>query len=187
MDSIDYLRFYSLEAYLFEDISPRFAETGRLEPMDLLAIGEWKAARARSYLVDRLVSVGEGSIDRGVQAVAAAASLENQPENRFKMFFGEFGFRLPMASAILTVLDPANFTVYDQRVCNQLGRFHELANWVNVENTWAGYQEYRTAVREAAPSGLALRDCDRWLWAKDLAEGLDDVIQAARTQKVDSS
>ena len=35
----------------------------------------------------------------------------------------EWGFRLPMGSAILTVCFPASFSVYDTRVCDQLGDF----------------------------------------------------------------
>jgi hypothetical protein len=32
---------------------------------------------------------------------------------------------------------------------------------------WREYQRFIDAVRAAAPSGLSLRDCDRWLWGRD--------------------
>lgn len=178
---MDYLGFYSLEKYLFDRVSPEFARTGTLTPFDILAIGEWKASRARGYLTARLIEIGQGSVEAGAVAIGIAASLDRAPEERFATFFGEFGFRLPMASAILTVLDPGTFTVYDERVCRQLGRFQNLANRVSVKNTWNGYQDFVKAVKAAAPKGLNLRDCDRWLWAKDLAETLEDVIKVARS------
>jgi hypothetical protein len=179
---VDYLRFYDLETYLFDDVSRTFAETGTLTPFDILAIGEWKATRARSYFVSRLVEIGRGDMDAGATAIAHAASLDRPPAERFAMLFGRFGFRLPMASAILTVLDPAAFTVYDERVCRQLGSFQNLSNRMSVTNTWNGYQEFVGAVKAAAPKGLNLRDCDRWLWAKDRAERLAEVIDAARCE-----
>ena len=40
----------------------------------------------------------------------------------------KWAFRLPTASAILTVLYPDVFTVYDRRVCKVLGAFDQLAN-----------------------------------------------------------
>lgn len=43
---------------------------------------------------------------------------------RLRVLMEDYGFLLPMATAILTVLWPDEFTVYDIRVCDSLGRFH---------------------------------------------------------------
>ena len=54
-----------------------------------------------------------------------------------------------MATAILTVLYPDYFTVYDTRVCNQLGGFSNLGTR-SISTIWEGYEEFREAVREKA-------------------------------------
>lgn len=86
-------------------------------------------------------------------------------------------FPLPMSSAILTVLYPKEFTVYDKRVCNELGGFHKLKNLINFEAIWEGYQEFRRKVEESAPGDLTLRDKDRYLWGKSFYKQLRDDIR----------
>ena len=85
----------------------------------------------------------------------------------------DWGFRLPMASAILTVFYPDEFTVYDVRVCDALDDFRALG-WTNdFESLWAGYVRFVAAVRAAAPEAFSLRDKDRWLWGRDFRRQLD--------------
>ena len=87
-----------------------------------------------------------------------------------------------MASAILTVLYPNDFTVYDIRVCDMLSDFHSLANKIQFESIWAGYERYVTAVREKAPAELSLRDKDRWLWGKSFVKQLTEDIASMFTR-----
>ena len=78
-----------------------------------------------------------------------------------------------MDSAILAMLYPDDFTVYDVRVCDTLGGFHNLGNRVNFENLWQGYQAFTRAVKESTPKELtSLRDKDRYLWGKSFYEQL---------------
>jgi hypothetical protein len=89
-----------------------------------------------------------------------------------------------MATAILTVLYPDEFTVYDERVVGQLGNTWTLARELYSASTreaarstrWDAYQRYVALVEDAAPAGLSLRDKDRYLWAKSLHEQLQDEI-----------
>jgi hypothetical protein len=85
----------------------------------------------------------------------------------------EWGFRLPMASAILTVLYPKDFTVYDNRVCDALGDFKDAQYKTRFEALWSRYSEYIQAVRAAVPGHELLRDKDRYLWGKSFAEQLE--------------
>ena len=55
------------------------------------------------------------------------------------MLIEKWQLRLPMASAILTVLYPEDFTVYDVRVCNTLGGFHSIADRMAFESMWQEY------------------------------------------------
>jgi hypothetical protein len=90
----------------------------------------------------------------------------------------KWGFRLPTASAILTVLYPDIFTMYDIRVCDTLQAFHQLGSMKWSSAAWREYQRFLGAVRDAAPRGLSLRDCDRWLWGKDKWETLRNEIES---------
>lgn len=78
----------------------------------------------------------------------------------------DWGFLLPTASAILTMLYPDRFTVYDIRACNELDRFHNLVGRPFNDRTWSGYQMFVEVVRATAPGGLSLRDADRFLWGR---------------------
>jgi hypothetical protein len=78
----------------------------------------------------------------------------------------DWGFRLPTATAILTVLFPRQFTVYDMRVCESLGAFRKLENRRFSEELWKNYLSFKREIRNAAPSVLSLRDKDRYLWGK---------------------
>ncbi len=77
-----------------------------------------------------------------------------------------------MASAILTVLYPEDFTVYDVRVCDSVGSFHSTGNRTDFGKLWDEYVQFRAAVEEAAPQTLSLRDKDRYLWGKSFHDQL---------------
>jgi hypothetical protein len=94
-----------------------------------------------------------------------------------RYLFEDWKFRLPMASAILSILYPEQFTIYDVRVCGTLGNFHNLGNLVDFDKLWCGYLNFKAAVKDATPSELNLRDRDRYLWGKSFYEQLKKDIQ----------
>jgi hypothetical protein len=53
--AIDFRTYYDLETYLFETVSPRFAEEHSLTAFDFFCIVIWKANRAKSKIARRLV------------------------------------------------------------------------------------------------------------------------------------
>ena len=115
-------------------------------------------------------------LGEAVESLTREVREAKRNENRLKILMDVNGIGLAMASAILTVLYPDYFTVYDTRVCTQLGRFADLGSRPNSE-IWDGYEEFRRAVREeavrkGAPESLRLRDMDRWLWTVDVVEQL---------------
>ena len=89
----------------------------------------------------------------------------------------ECGFRLPMASAILTVLFPEEFTVYDIRVCDSLGKFHSLKNKTNFDNLWEAYSQYKREVEEKAPTGYSLRKADQFHWGRAFFRQLEEDVK----------
>ncbi len=178
---MDYLKFYDLEHYLFTEVSGRYRRTGKISPADFYMIIIWKANRAKSRIRNRL-SKHDGGFAGAVAAITAALSEAGGQAARMEILMKTWEFRLPMASAILTVLYPREFTVYDTRVCEQLGAFEGLADRQFSESLWDEYCRYMAVVRRAAPSGLSLRDKDRFVWARSFYEGVMRDLEDAQDQ-----
>jgi len=173
--SLDYQRYYDLETFLFEDVNRRFRDNGSIGAFELFSIVIWKANRAKSITAKRLrkqALAGE-SLDELCHRFTREVSRAADPESRFLVVVGpRWGFSLPMASAILTVLYPDVFTVYDYRVCEELEDFVNLANLTNLARLWSGYSRFITAVR-AASSEQTIREKDRFLIGRSMARQLD--------------
>jgi hypothetical protein len=162
----DPIAYYSPETLMFPAIAKSFADTGFLDPAALYVILDWKAPRARTRHRLRLAGMA-GSFNAAVKEIAADLQTAIGPEQQLGLLLTKWRFRLPTASAILTVLYPDIFTVYDIRVCDALHDFHQLGDRQWSPIVWGEYRRFIDAVRAAAPEGLSLRDCDRWLWGKD--------------------
>ena len=54
----DFARYYDLESYLFEEVSPRFQETKTISKFDFFCIVIWKANRAKTKIAHRLLLGG---------------------------------------------------------------------------------------------------------------------------------
>lgn len=181
--TVDFRTYYDLDTYLSGTISLRFAAEHTLTAFDFFCIVIWKANRAKTKVAKRLLAHGKyPDLDSAVHALLTAVAAAPSPKDRLRVFMRDWGFRLPMASAILTVLYPNDFTVYDIRVCDMLSDFHSLANKIQFESIWAGYERYVTAVREKAPAELSLRDKDRWLWGKSFVKQLTEDIASMFTR-----
>ena len=191
MMEIDCRKFYDLENYLFEEVSKRFSEHGYLEVFDFFCIVIWKANRSKSKIAKRLLSKGHPDLNSAV--VSLTKSLANAADNEalMKILIVEWGFRLPMASAIFSVLYPLSFSVYDYRSCEVLERlypedsFHNLQNKTDFDSLWNGYEKFIAAVKEATPSEYSLRDKDRWLWGNSLHQQLEKDIAEKFQERVD--
>jgi len=162
----DPLTYYNAETYLFPELAHRFAETGKLTAEELYLILDWKASRARTKHRDRLVRKA-GSFDTAARQLVADIVAAADAEHRMYVLLRTWDFALPTASAVLSVLYPEAFTVYDIRVCNALGAFHRLGTMKPGPEMWREYQRFMEHVRAEAPPGFSLRDCDRWLWGRD--------------------
>ena len=90
-----------------------------------------------------------------------------------------------MASAILTVLFPKSFTIYDFRICEVLKDYDKLQNKTNFDSLWNGYELFVAAVKKIGPSEYSLRDKDRWSWGKSFSQQLERDIAEEFIKKVD--
>ncbi|MDE0624373.1 MAG: hypothetical protein OXH83_22140 [Bryobacterales bacterium] len=181
---MDYLQFYDLEEYLFSNVHRSFHADGCLNAFDLFLIVRWKSNRRKDRIIARLCESGDGDLHKGARCLTRQVHRASNHEERLGILMGP-GVGLALATAILTVLYPEDFTVYDQRVCDALGDFSKLGNRSAPARIWEGYKEFREAVRENSPGHLMLRNKDRWLWAKNWVEELEREIDDACAEQRD--
>lgn len=180
---MDFREYYHLESYLFDRVRVQFAKQGYLTAFDFFCIVIWKANRAKSKIAKKLLEGTNISLDAAVGALTYGIAKQETAKDRLRLLWNT-GFRLPMASAILTVLYPDEFTMYDTRVCSILGGFHNLDNLSDFEDVWLGYQDFKRKVIESTPVELTLRDKDRYLWGKSFSDQLTyDISLGFRNDK----
>jgi len=160
----DYLPFYDLERYLFETLSPRFTQSGTLSSFDFFCIVIWKSNRSKSKVARRL-QARIPDLEEAIRVLIQEVVLAKTPQARLSVLLEGWGFRLAIASALLTVLYPETFTVYDYRAVEALGDFAGLSD-LSFTRLWARYEAYIQAVRESGPAERSLRDKDRALWTQ---------------------
>src|SRR4030067_3442080 len=125
---MDYRKLCDLESYLFLDVRKKFEQTGEIEPFDFYCILVWKSNRAKSKTKSRLKKIARGNFAQAVSTIAKSLRNAESPKERLEVLMTHWRFRLPMASAILSVFYPRYFTVYDVRVCSVLKAHHNLGN-----------------------------------------------------------
>lgn len=174
----DPARLAHLEPYLLDVVGAHFRDTGQLSPEDFWLILIWKANRAKNNARRRFEQVGDCTFEQAVAHIALALSAAQTPDAQLRVLMRDWGMKLPTASAVLTILFPENFTVYDIRVCNQLGGYHELATRRFSRGLWVEYQKFVEAVRSAAPANLTLRQKDHHLWGLSLMQQVRSELDA---------
>jgi hypothetical protein len=136
----------------------------------------WKAERAKNKKRDRLKRIESGSFQEAVARIAGSLHASHEQKDRLQILMGKWEFALPTASAILTVLYPEEFTVYDRLVCEELG-FKYLQREFS-DALWAEYERFRRAVISEAPVDLSLRNKDRFLLARSFRKGVERDCEA---------
>lgn len=160
---ISHIKYSDLENYVFTDVHAKFKDNGFLSAFDFFCIVIWKANRAKSKVAKRLLKHNK-NLEEGVKELTNEIFTAENPKRKFEILFTEYGFRLPMASAILTALYPDTFTIYDFRVCETLSDFDKLGDIGNFEKIWEGYKQYIERVTTSEPSSISLREKDKLFW-----------------------
>lgn len=167
----EYIKYYNLENYVLTDVRHNFNLNGYLTAFDFFCIVIWKANRAKTKIAQRLLKHNP-DIEQSVRGLTNKIYSAADDKQKLKVLIDDYKFRLPMSSAILSLLYPDNFTVYDIRVCDTLTNFKGLDNITNFEKLWLGYKNYVDSVKRYEPQNLSLRDKDRFLWGKSFYEQL---------------
>lgn len=174
---MDYSQYHNLDSYVFDVVRTRFSEQGCLYAFDFFCIVIWKANRAKSKVAKRLLEKSKpDDLEATIHKLTAGLYQQTTAKEKMRYLWEEWGFRLPMASAILAILYPDEFAFYDVRVCDILEKYHELVNYSKFERVWQGYEEFKREV-EGIAEGVTLRDKDRYLWGKSFYKQLVDDIQ----------
>jgi hypothetical protein len=114
-------------------------------------IFKWKAKGRR---ISRLRKNSDGNLADAL-TLAVAAKTERAATS---VLCGLQGVDVPVASAILTVIEPERYAVIDFRALEALGR----ASRDRTVNFYIGYLNARRQVAKA--NHVSLRDLDRALW-----------------------
>jgi len=164
---------YDAKRYLFDIVSPRFAQTGTLPPYDFFAIVIWKSNRTKTKIARGLASIG-----KTVEALMREVSAASAPQFKIDLLLQVPGIGLAMASAILTVCYPDEFTVLDYRAWDTLRSSNVPGLPSRYPATTTEYLQYCLACKHFAQRvDLSLRDLDRALWARDWE---DDLLRLTR-------
>ena len=177
----DYLRYFDREHYRFEDVHSRFLQDHSLGAFDFFSIVIWKANRAKSKIANRLLKKDRKSkpdLNARCRVLTRSIHAAVDHKERLRILIKDWGFALPMASAILAVCYPDDFALYDYRVRDQIKDFPDLTT-THFDRLWEGYQEYIAHICKLAPQQEKLRDKDRFLYGKSNAVQLRKDIQRA--------
>jgi len=164
LKSPNFLKYYDDEKYLI-GVSQTFRDSGLISPEDFLTILAWKANRATTYHLKRL-QTNAGSFSEAVKGITIDIRRAEDHKARLEILMSaKWGFYLATATAILTILYPEDFTVYDYRVAGLLNFAQELRQRDFSDSLWQKYMEFRERVRSYPPPelNLSLRDCDRYM------------------------
>jgi len=167
---MDYSKYYNLEDYLFREVQSNFRRRGYLTPEEFFCIIIWKANRAKSKIKDKILK--RGNLTKNIKKLTNEISKTSNNKEKLKILLKKWNFSLPMATAILTVLYPNDFTIYDIRTRNQL----DIKDFSGRKNQIDKYfSDFLPKVKKQP--GKNLRDKDRYLWGKSFHEDLEKFLR----------
>jgi hypothetical protein len=169
---MNYLNYYNLEDYLFTEVTTSFRDRGYLTPEEFFSIVIWKANRAKSRIKRKLLAQGN-DLASAVKNLTQELNNAASDRHRLSILLNTWHLALPMATAILTVLYPDRFTVYDIRARQQLG-FNDFAGRKDQIDRY--FDEFLPKV-VAISQAKTLRDKDRYLWGKSAYEDLQAFLR----------
>lgn len=165
-------KLYNLEGYLFDVVTVRFQQTGTLNPYDFFAIVIWKSNRAKTK-----IKQGLAQAELTVETLIARLAQASTPAAKVETLLQVWGIGLPMASAILSVCYPQEFTVLDYRAWQTLQEMGITDLPARQPGTVDAYLQYCRACRAFAERHqLSLRDLDRAMWTKSWEDDLQRLL-----------
>lgn len=161
-----YKKYYSLEKYLFEEVSNNFKKNHFLTNEEFFSIVIWKSPRVKTKVLKGIKKSG-----KTVKEITEKLFAEKDRGEKINILRKIYGIGIPVASAVLTVCFPDEFTITDYRATEALNKTKNVKikdPSILIEN----YLEYVDICKEIAKeNNLSLRDTDRCLWGLSFYEG----------------
>ena len=111
-------------------------------------------------------------VGKSIKEITSDIYRENNRERKVAILTKINGVGIPIASAILSVCYPNDFTISDYRVVSALNRRGNTENLANPSSSIPSYSKYLDLCIEVAKrENVSLRDLDRCLWGYDFYEG----------------
>lgn len=176
----NFIKYSQLEQYLFDEVRKNFHKNHFLTAEEFVCILIWKSNRSVKRIINKIKKRYPGkSFQLAVKELTNSIYKKDSPQAKLYFLINDrkrkkISIPLATSSAILTVLYPQYFTVYDSRVCSVLDKHKNLKNRENIDNIWKGYLEYKADVIKKAPLRLTLREKDKWLWGKSFYNELKE-------------
>ena len=172
MPEINYLKYYWLEKYLFEDVRKNFNKNGCLTPEEFFAIVIWKRNASKTQIIR--------GFKNSSQSISSITKEVYKSDKKMETLRKIKGVGIAIASAILTVLYPDDFTVIDYRVLNSL-KNKGVKIFGKPTEKIKDYNEYvKICKKESKRLGISLRNFDRTLWAENFYEELKRLVKGLR-------
>lgn len=156
------LKFADLENYINSEVRPLFHDQGYIEAFDFFCIVIWKANRAKSKIArrfdDKPTADTREDLDGKIKYLTQLIFKSVSDKERLEILIKNYGFRLPIASAILSFLYPDNFTIYDYRVCKVFPDFIPLGNLSDIDKIRPRYLEFIEAVKSIDEQQYTLQE-----------------------------
>ena len=170
---IDPIKYYDLEQFLLTDVRNRFLKDRSIGAFDFFSIIIWKSNRSKSKVAKRLLKNGNGSdLEQISRSITAGIYKAKTDEEKMRVLIVDWGFKLAIASAILTILYPDQFTIYDYRAAGQVKEGGKLKNEVEFKGIWVGYAKFLAKVA-GIRHGKSLREKDYYLFGKSRMDDLN--------------
>ena len=129
---INYSKYYDLESLIFDEVHRNFHKNQFLTAEEFFLIIIWKANRAKSKIARKFDT--DKSLTVGVKKLTQSIYKTPTNKGKMKILINDYNFYLPMASAILSVLYPKDFSIYDIRVCDILkATYNDKSKKINDE------------------------------------------------------
>ena len=158
--------YWDLEEHIFDTIGPAVRKAGAYTAPQFVTVGYWKSRRQlANYRKNETRECGVGRIT----AKALAADLPNTAKPGVLCELA--GVRIPVASALLTVWHPDEFTIIDTRALKALACLGEVIDGVGFnehgQRWWEEHYDMYLRACQAIVERVkpfSLRDVDRALW-----------------------
>ena len=170
-----YLKYYYLEEYLFGEVHENFQKCGYLTSEEFFAIVIWKSNRSKTK-----VRNGIRKARKSIREITSRIFKSKSKEDKINALLSIQGVGIPIASAILTVCYPKEFTVVDYRAQASLKKFGERLGGDPVSKI-EDYLDYvKICTNLAINNNCSLRDFDRILFGKDFFDGENGLIDLVK-------